>query len=183
MPTTTTPPTTTSYHTTTVTNPPTIETSNPTNNINSPEKDLTLFIADENNSPVAEDYRAEAIDQATEFSQTPELATAETQNGLTQTESLSLYKDLLTWFASKNAISLAQADASFDPSLKTDITKIVKDNTWLDPADIDPYVNTLMHLLRNMDDTYHITSKGNLEANILVVIAAFDRIKLTRYKS
>ncbi len=148
------------------------------------EQDLTLFIADETASPVAEEDRSRAVADAQRFMSVADLDAAETQQGLTKNQSAELYKDMMSWLASQNSIDVVKDDPSFNQTAYRQVQKVTKSFLWDDdPTEEKRLTNAAMRFLTQFDSKYHILDKGNADANLIVVLTAYDFIRNAKFKS
>lgn len=148
------------------------------------EQDLTMYIADETASPVAEEDRGRAVADAQRFMSVADLEAAETQGGLNKNQSAALYKDMMTWLASQNAIDIAKDDPSFNQTAYRQVQKVAKSFLWEDdPTEEKRLTNATMRFLTQFDSKYHILDKGNVDANLIVVLTAYDFIRNVKFKS
>lgn len=148
------------------------------------DQDLTLFIADETASPIAEEDRARALADAQQFMSIADLEAAETQGGLSKGLSAELYKDMMTWLASQNSVDVVKDDPSFDQTAYRQVQKVAKSFLWEDDTTEEKRLaNAAMRFLTQFDSKYHVFDKGNADANLIVVLTAYDFIKNAKFKS
>lgn len=150
--------------------------------------ELELFIADENDSPVKPEDKAEAIVRMKEFASLGDLDEAVAKNGIKKEAALSMYQEMIQWMKIHKVADIESDNSSFDKSTYDKIQTFAKSTFWTpnpNPLAVKQLSNALMNLVLEFGSKYHLNDNSSEDANtanMFVLFAAYERVKETKYR-
>lgn len=150
--------------------------------------ELELFIADENDSPVRPEDKAEAIVRMKEFASLGDLDEAVAKNGIKKEAALSMYQQMIKWMKVHKVADIEGDNAGFDKTTYDKIQAFAKSTFWTpnpNPLAVKQLSNALMNLVLEFGSKYHLNDNSSEDANtanMFVLFAAYERVKETKYR-
>lgn len=133
---------------------------------------MTLFISDENNSPVAPEGRAEAIENAEKVIDSEEVKASTEKGGINRGDAAFLYKEMLIWLKKENIVELEKDDSSLNPTEISVISKSLE--LYYGSGDNKNIVNVIAKFLKQHGFDIN---RGDPQLNTFVLVMIYDYVK------